>query len=184
MAPTKKRKSSPKHHRAGSAKRHNPARQHRRRRSNPGMGLGQAKQWFMGGAGVLVGVVGTRALPQMFLGTSNTGMIGYAANAAATALLAFAAHFFSKDKVLSASVVAGGVASIFSRIIQDYSIFGQYSSQVGLGDYLMSDFLTPQTLTDGLNSAQLGRPGYVAPAPAVNVQGAGMSLAGLGRPLY
>jgi hypothetical protein len=183
MARKRTRKSSsPKHHRrAGSAKRRNSARPHRRR-SNPGMGLGQPKDWLYGGVGVIAGVVGTRALPQLILGASNTGIMGYLANAAATGLLTFAAHMASKNRVLSASVLAGGAASILSRIIQDYSLLGTYSAQVGLGDYLMSDWLTPQYLTDGLHNANLNRPGAVAATmPGASVG----SLAGItGAALY
>jgi hypothetical protein len=183
MASKRTRKSSnPKHHRrAGSAKRPNPARHHRWR-SNPGMGLGQPKDWLYGGVGVIAGVVGTRALPQLILGASNTGIMGYLANAAATGLLTFAAHMASKNRVLSASVLAGGAASILSRIIQDYSLLGTYSAQLGLGDYLMSDWLTPQYLTDGLHNANLNRPGAVAATmPGASVG----SLAGItGAALY
>ena len=184
MARKRTRKSSsPKHRRAGSAKRRSNPVRHHRRRGNPGMGLGQAKDWVYGGVGVIAGVVGTRALPQLLLGASNTGIMGYLANAAATGLLTFAAHMASKNKVLTASVLAGGAASIISRVIQDYSLLGSYSSQVGLGDYLMSDWLTPQYLTDGLHNANLNRPGASAP---VAMPGASVgSLAGItGAALY
>ena len=183
MARTKKRRSSPKHHRRAGSARRNPGRRHHRR-SNPGQ-FGNPIQWLYGGVGVIAGVVGTRALPQMILGSSNTGVMGYLANAAATALLTFAAHFAApKNFVLKASVLAGGAASILSRVIQDYSLLGSYSASVGLGDYLMSDFLTPQTLTNGLQNAGLNKPGWASQASMpVNVAGAG--VAGItGPPLY
>ena len=136
---------------------------------------------------MIAGVVGTRALPQLVLGASNTGVMGYLANAASTALLTVAAHFAApRNMVLKASVLAGGVASIISRIIQDFSLLGSYSSQVGLGDYLMSDFLTPQTLTNGLHTAALNRPSWgnaAAPTP-VNVAGAGAGMGLIGPPIY
>jgi len=101
--------------------------------------------------------------------------MGYLANAASTALLTAAAHFTSKNRVLTASVLAGCVASIIPRAIQDYSLLGTYSTQFGLGDYLMSDFLTPQRLTSGLQNAQLAKPSWAQPAAvAVNVAGAGV----------
>src|ERR1039458_8251198 len=114
MARTKRRKSSnPKHRRAGSARRRSNPTRHHRRRSNPGLGgMGSPQDWLYGGVGVITGVVGTRALPQLILGASNTGIMGYVANAASTALLTFAAHFASKSKVDRKSVVAGGAASI------------------------------------------------------------------------
>jgi hypothetical protein len=190
MARTRKRKSSnPKHHRrAGSARRNPTRRIHHRRRSNPSIGgMGTPQDWLYGGVGVIAGVVGTRALPQLILGSSNTGIMGYLANAATTALLTFAAHFASKSKVLAASVLAGGAASILSRVIQDYSLLGSYSSTVGLGDYLMSDFLTPQAMTNGLKSANLRQPGWAGGSPSVpiNVQGAGAGVSGIyGPALY
>ena len=186
MARTKRRKSSnPKHRRtAGSARRRSNLTRHHRPRSNPGQ-FGNPQDWLYGGVGVIAGVVGTRALPQLILGASNTGVMGYFANAAATAILTFAAHFASKNRVLSASVLAGGAASIISRIIQDYSLLGSYSAQVGLGDYLMSDFLTPQALTNGLKTAQLRQPAWAGPNIPVNVQGANAGVAGIyGPPLY
>jgi hypothetical protein len=142
--------------------------------------------WLYGGVGVIAGVVGTRALPQVVLGSSNTGIIGYLANAASTALLTVAAHFAApRNNVLKASVLAGGVASIISRIIQDYSLLGSYSAQVGLGDYLMSDFLTPQTLTAGLTSAALNKPSWGTQAAVpVNVSGAGAGMGLIGPPIY
>lgn len=178
MAKTRKRRKSSTRRAGSAAHRSNPGRRHHRRR-NPGFAgsLGTPMDWLYGGVGVIAGVVGTRALPQLVLGSSNTGIMGYLANAASTALLTVAAHFASKSRVLAASVLAGGAASILSRIIQDYSLLGSYSSQVGLGDYLMSDFLTPQRLTNGLQTANLMQPKWAQSAPAalpVNVAGAGV----------
>jgi hypothetical protein len=181
MARTKRRRrsSNPRRHRAGDASRkHNPARRHHRRR-NPGLGsFGRPIDWVYGGVGVIAGVVGTRAIPQLVLGSSNTGIMGYLANAATTALLTIAARFASKSPVLSGAVLAGGAASILSRIIQDYSLLGSYSSQVGLGDYLMSDFLVPARLSNGMSNAQIARPAWAqtqsAAAIPVNVSGAGV----------
>ena len=156
---------------------------HRAKRRNPGT-FGTPKDWLFGGVGVLAGVIGTRALPQMVLGSANVGATGYLANAASAAALTFAAHMVSKDRVLSASVLAGGVASIISRLIQDYSLLGSYSSQVGLGDYLMSDFLTPQLVASGLQNAQLNKPSWGAVPAAIpaNVQGASAGVAGITGP--
>ena len=183
MAKTKRRRrksSNPSHRRAGSAhrRRHsNPARRHHSRRHNPGS-FGSPSDWLYGGVGVLAGVIGTRALPQAVLSSSNTGVLGYLANAASTALLAFAAHLAApRNNVLKASVIAGGAASIISRVIQDYTLLGSYSSSVGMGDYLVSNFLTPQYLTNGMQNANLLNPGgstAATTATPVNVSGAGV----------
>jgi hypothetical protein len=49
----------------------------------------------------------------------------------------------------------------------------------------MSDFLTPQALTNGLTSAQLRKPGWAGSSIPVNVQGANAGVAGIyGPSLY
>jgi hypothetical protein len=144
----------------------------RRHHNNPGM-LGAPKDWLAGGSGVLLGVVGTRTLPQLVLGASNTGPMGYAANAVTTGLLTWLAHMFVKNRVFSASVLAGGVASIISRIISDYSLLGSFSSQLGLGDYMVSNWTQPQRLTDGLHSAMISNNGYQLPGSTAMVVGQG-----------
>jgi hypothetical protein len=120
--------------------------------------------WLSGGAGVLTGVVATRGLPQLVLGSSNTGVMGYFANAVATAVATFAAHLaFPRNKVFSASVLAGGAAALISRVIGDYSLLGSYSANVGLGDYLFNfNYPVPQYLAPG-NSRQLSPIGGVQP---------------------
>ena len=170
MARTKKRKTSSKAHRsAGTRKsrRSNPGRH--RRRSNPGQ-FGSPADWLSGGAGVLAGVVGTRSLPQLVLGASNTGIMGYFANAATTGILTFLAHMaMPKNRVFSASVLAGGAAALISRVIGDYSLLGTYSSQAGLGDYLFNfNFATPQILGgDRRAIVGAGMPGPVSTPVAV-----------------
>lgn len=187
MAHTKKRKSSSKkrHTTAGSHKRtSNPGRRHHRR-SNPG-NFGNPMEWLTGGAGVLAGVLGARGLPQLLLGASNTGAVGYAANAAATGIMAFLAHMVApRNRVLSASVLAGGSAALLSRVIGDYSLLGSYSSRVGLGDYLFKfNFATPQILGNDQRSI-MPAGGYAPPPMVTNVAGAGAGVSGLiGAPLY
>lgn len=177
---SKKRKASAKRN-AG----HRPKTKHMTKRRaahrNPGM-LGGPKDWLAGGTGVLAGVVGTRGIPQFFLGPNNTGMMGYAANAAAAALLTFLAHMFVKNRVFSASVLAGGVAAIISRVISDYSLLGSYSAQLGLGDYMVSNWTQPQRLVDGLHSAMIEN-GYNPPMMVGQGSAAG-AAAGTGMASY
>jgi hypothetical protein len=125
---------------------------HRRRR-NPGT-LGSPMNWIEGGAGVIAGVVGARTLPQMLLGASNTGPMGYAANAAASLGLGFLAQMFFKKPVITAAVIAGGFATTLSRIISDKTPFGAQLSLTGLGDYGLglyqkSNYPYPPHLVDG-----------------------------------
>ena len=122
---------------------------HRRRRTNPG-GLGRPMDWLQGGAGVIAGVVGTRAIPQMLLGASNTSYTGYAANAVTAVGLGWLTHMlFPNRQVLVTAVIAGGFAGLLSRIIADKTPFGAQLSLTGLGDhgfglYQKSNFIVPQ----------------------------------------
>ena len=143
--PAKRRKTVAKTHskkRRATAKRSNPAGRRRvtrrvvhHRRRNPGT-LGRPMDWLQGGAGVIAGVVGTRAIPQMLLGASNTGPMGYVANAVAAVGLGWLTHMvFPRNQVLVTSVIAGGFAGLLSRIIADKTPFGAQLSLTGLGDY-------------------------------------------------
>jgi len=151
MAHTKKRrKSSARRNTAGRSRKRTMTR---RRHRNPA-GLGRPMDWVQGGAGVLAGVLGTRALPQMLLGASNTGPMGYAANAVAALVLGWGAHAIFKKPVITTAVVAGGFASLFSRIIADKTPYGAQFSLSGLGDwglglYQKSNFNRPQHLVNG-----------------------------------
>lgn len=135
MARKKKRATAK---RSNSAGRRAPKKVMRRkssRRSNPGA-LGSPINWIQGGAGVVAGVVGARALPQMLLGASNTGPMGYAANAAAAIGLGYLSHMlFPRNSVLTTAVIAGGFAGLISRVISDKTPFGAQLSLSGLGDY-------------------------------------------------
>jgi hypothetical protein len=124
-----------------TAKRSNAGRRrttkvvHHRRRSNPGS-LGRPMDWLQGGAGVIAGVVGTRAIPQMLLGAANTSYTGYAANAVAAVGLGWLTHMlFPNRQVLVTAVIAGGFAGLLSRIIADKTPFGAQLSLTGLGDH-------------------------------------------------
>jgi hypothetical protein len=135
-----------------------------------------------------VGSVGATTLPNMILGSSNTGLMGYAATIAATGLLAWAGHAFVKKPVVTSGIIAGGVGALIRRVIQDYSLLGSYTSSLGMGDILTDfNFNTPQTIAAGQRT--LNNP-YAMPALAApaNVQGASAaqvhSLAGLGGRIY
>lgn len=128
--------------------------------------------WLAGGAGVLAGGVGARALPQIILGTGNTGAIGYVANAAAALLLGWLSHmFFPKQRVLTVTVIAGGMAALLQRVITDKTSYGSLLTNAGIGDYMAQDFLTPQRLVNGLDSAATYGP--QAAAVLVASEGAG-----------
>jgi hypothetical protein len=152
---------------------------HRGRRRNPGLGGG-----FMGEVSsalfIIAGAAGSRLLTQAVLGTSNTGIMGYGANLAAGGVLAFAVKSFLHNAKGAADVFKGAVVGVVLRLIADYTPFGTYLSSSGLGDYQMSNWVTPQIYADPLNSAQVRIPqGWGTGAPAVTAVPATAGLSGL-----
>lgn len=113
---------------------------------------------------VIGGAVGSKLIPQMVLGASNTGIMGYLGNAVSGGLLAWAAKAFFKDRVIAQGIIVGTAVQIILRVIGDTTAFGQYLSLSGLGDYMASNFVQPQRLIDPLNSAQVELPGGWGPA--------------------
>ena len=203
--PAKRRKKvAAKHHRKRkmnarrSHARRNPAKRRnvrhhsiRHRRRNPG--VGGMIDLFVDGALVIGGLVGSRLLTQMVMGTNNTGPWGYAGNAIATAALATAAHMATKKPRFVNDLIVGGAAGIVARILQDYTPIGQYLTQAGVGDYagggahgvglyLPSNAVWPQRYVDAANSAlvQIPTPGWAPTiaAPAAG-SGAGTGMSGL-----
>ena len=115
---------------------------------------------------VIAGALGSKLLTQMVLGANNVGLIGYAGNAVVGGIMWFATEKIMKNKVASAGIIAGTAVQIILRLINDYTPFGQYVSQLGMGDYQAQSFVTPQVLVDPYNSAQIRIPGaWLPPAP-------------------
>ena len=145
---------------------------HRRRtnrRRNPGFSGGGFSHDIMQAVAAFGGFFGSKLATQLVMGAGNTGVAGYMGNAAATAALAIIAGVFPPTKKLVTMIVAGGAIQIISRVLSDNTAFGTLTSQLGVGDYQMQNFVTPQRLTDPLNSAAIEIPsGWGAP-PAVVV---------------
>lgn len=154
----KKRKNT------GVARRHHgyghrgPAHRPKRRRSNPGMGLGNITGLAMNAVFVIAGAVGSKLLAQMVLGANNTGVVGYAGNAVAGGVLWFLAEKVLKNRNAAHGVIAGTAVQIVLRLINDYTPFGQYIANLGMGDYQAQSFVTPQVLVDPWNSAEISIP--------------------------
>jgi hypothetical protein len=151
----------------------NPAsRTHRRRstRKNPGMRTRRYKrnpgEFGSSGVGslvtnavfVVVGALGSKLGAQAVLGTNNVGLVGYAGNAAVGGVLWFITEKLMKNKSASAGVISGTLVQILLRVINDYTPFGSYVAQLGMGDYQMQSFVTPQVLVDPWNSARIRIP--------------------------
>lgn len=107
---------------------------------------------------VVVGALGSKLGAQAVLGTNNVGLVGYAGNAAVGGVLWFITEKLMKNKSASAGVISGTLVQILLRVINDYTPFGSYVAQLGMGDYQMQSFVTPQVLVDPWNSARIRIP--------------------------
>src|SRR6185369_1932420 len=191
VAATKRKKKTAtgqRHHKnAGTRRKKNPAgRRGHRRRSNPaGVGLNVTDLVALGGGAVVGGTLPTVAT-QAILGAKNSGAIGYLANLAATFVLAWGVNRFSKGKTghtFSMGIIAGGIGSVIKRAITDYSILGSFGQQLGMGDYMVSNWVTPQRMVDGLNSAMVEIPnGWGTPAMIAAPAGAAGGMGCYGPP--
>lgn len=177
----KHRKPASAHRRTNAGRRAKPHFSRHRRRSNPGKIGG----WLTAGLSVIGGAVISKVATQFALGVKNTGVMGYAGNAVATAVLSFAAHKMFANKAIGQMVLAGGIAQILVRMISDYTPYGQYLSGAGLGDYMVANWVAPQRLPDALNSAMVEIPSGWAPTQVIQSAAAGAGVGDLyGAPLY
>lgn len=185
--PARHKKNAGTHHRMSAAPhksrshRKNPSRRRRTRRmqSNPSSprvgGLLSNALW------IITGAVGSKLITQAVLGEKNTGVFGYGGNALVTALLGVGTSKMLKNPQAGNAVIAGGVVQIVLRALTDFTPFGKFTQTLGLGDYLASNFVTPQRYVDPLNSAMVEIPGGWAPKvlPPPAPAAAGMGSAGL-----
>jgi len=130
----------------------------------------------------VVGAVGSKLGAQALLGSNNVGLIGYAGNAAVGGVLWFIAEKFVHNKSAANGMIAGTAVQIVIRLINDYTPFGQYVSNLGVGDYMAQAFVNPQVLVDPYNSATVSIPsGWgAAQIPAAAAAASGMSGLGAG----
>jgi hypothetical protein len=172
----RRRRAASKSNAGTRRRRKNPGRRmsHHRRRSNPGMGRGMLTRILMLGGGATAGATLSGLGTQAVLGASNVGVMGYAGNLVATFVLAWLAHTTIKNPDLSAGVLAGGIGALMKRVIGDYSLLGSFSASLGMGDYLATNFVTPQYLPNAATSAMSAN-GFFPQiaAPIVNSGGGG-----------
>lgn len=163
MAKAKKyvRKNTAKksHHTGSKRKYANPGKMHykRRRVGNPGMSA-NVTELVTSAVFVILGALGSKLGAQAVLGTNNTGVMGYAGNAAVGAALWFITEKLMKNRAASSGIISGTIVQILLRVINDYTPFGSYVAQLGMGDYQMQSFVTPQVLVDPLNDARIAIP--------------------------
>lgn len=193
---TKKRSGTRKHKKPAGATsnyRKNPGRRPgsthhrrmRRRHNTGGAGLGNIGALVTNAVFVIAGALGSKLLTQMVLQTNNTGFMGYAGNAIAGFGLWLLASKVLKNNSAAAGVAAGTAVQVVLRLINDYTPFGQYISQLGMGDYQAQAFVTPQLLVDPFNSARIRIPGAwqqpaALPAPSPQTPSSAAAAAGVG----
>lgn len=121
------------------------------------------------------------------LGSSNTGVMGYAGNLISTFVLSWLGGMVSRNRMFPAGILAGGIGALIRRIIADYSLFGGYTASLGMGDYLVSNWVAPQRLASDFRSLSesnfgpfnaQGGWGWQNPAPAIS--SSGVSTRGMG----
>ncbi len=104
------------------------------RRRNPELSMSRPVEVVKSGAVALAGLVATRQLPQLVLGSRNTGVIGYASNAAAAAITAALAGKFAGKAAASLVLIGGGLYIVNRIMTEQFSPVGKYLSLAGVGD--------------------------------------------------
>jgi len=160
------------HHRPRATKRNTGHRRTHRR--NPSMG--DITGLVTTAVFTVAGAVGTQQLTQVVLQSNNTGVMGYFGNLVAAFLLSWGVKAFMKNDRAAAAVLSGGFVEIVLRLIADYTPFGQYTSNLGMGDYLAQWYNTPQQLK--ANVPNWTHSAALATSPTFNLQAAGMGACG------
>lgn len=182
MAKTKK---AGRHHKSGGHKMNKGRRpKHRsnrgrslmsRRNVGSSAGTGRVGDIVVNGLFVIAGALGTKLITQMVLGQKNIGFMGYGVAALTGAALWFGTKKLLHNKAAEAGIISGTVVQILLRVLSDYTPFGQYLAQAGMGDYQAQGFLTPQILRDPYNSAEIAYPAALMPAPMPTSTTAGVA---------
>ncbi len=147
---------------------------HRRYRRNPG--LGSVGPLITNAAFTIIGALGSKLGAQLVLGTGNTGVMGYGANIGVGLGLWFLAEKVMKNRAAATGILAGTAVQVILRAINDFTPFGTYVANLGMGDYQVQAYVVPQVLIDPTNSADIRIPsGWGAPAiPAPMPSSSGM----------
>jgi hypothetical protein len=129
--------------------------------------------------GAFVGALGSGYLSTMILSTSNSGIMGYAADAASTLIIAWAANKFVGSKVAEGAI-AGGFGALLKRIYQE-NVSGTALSGHGdfLGAYGSRGFPLPTSTAGGAYQLQPA-PGTAVAATPVQAGAIPGAVAGAG----
>lgn len=156
---------------------HSHVRRYPKRRNTGGGTMGSVGGLVTTGTFAIVGALGSKLGAQLVLGTNNTGPIGYLGNAAVGAGMWFLADKVLKNRNMGHGILIGTVIQIILRVVNDYTPFGSYVANLGMGDYQMQSYVTPQILLDPVNSAAISIPngwgggGAIAAAPTAAAHG-------------
>jgi len=168
---TKKPGSKSRKYKKNTGAKHYGGAAHRkvkRYRRNVGSGVGSVGSLVTTGTFALVGALGSKLGAQLVLGTNNTGVFGYGANLAAGGALWFVANNLMKNRTAAHGILIGTVIQVILRALNDYTPFGSYVANLGMGDYQMQSYVSPQILIDPVTSADIRIPnGWGSPAPAI-----------------
>lgn len=122
----------------GRRKKSNPAMMHHpKRRRNPGglaATIGSPKELLVGSVAGLASAVATGQIPQMVLGSNNTGIEGYGANFVTALLATWVAGSFAGPAAGRGALI-GGMVIILDRVLtENVSPLGPYLQLSGVGD--------------------------------------------------
>jgi hypothetical protein len=133
-APKRRKANAGGSHRKAS----NKQKGRRPRRHNPdnlAAIVGSPKDLVTASVAGLASAVATRQIPQMVLGTSNTGMEGYAANIVTALVTTWAAGKFG-GAAAGRGALVGGMVIVLDRVVSDnVSPISSYLSLSGVGDH-------------------------------------------------
>ena len=150
---------------------------HRRRGTRRNPSMGGLTDLATSSVFIIAGAVGSKYLTQTVLTTSNTGIMGYLGNLVSAFLLSWGVKAFMKNDKAAAAVLSGGIVQVVLRLIADYTPFGQYTANLGMGDYMVQDFRVPQRMANGMRSA------VITTAPTLGMTTMG-GMSGCGDSLY
>ncbi len=143
------------HRRRSTRTRRNTGRRTNMRRYRRNPGEGNINSYLTNATFAIVGAIGSRLGAQLFLGSNNTGPVGYIGNLAVGGGLWFVAEKVIKNREAAKGILTGTLIGVILRLLNDYTPFGQYLNSWGMGDYQVQGFVNPQILVDPTNTSQV-----------------------------
>lgn len=166
-------------------------RSYRHRRHNPFLSVPVGELVALTGWAV-VGMAGTRIIPQMVLPSQNSGIMGYGLNAVTAVGLSWLGGKFGGTRAAQ-GILIGGMVGLATRILTDM-LGGTLAGAWGLsgdldfdlGFYIPNSFAVPTTgqgpylLNPGITGAPMQAGGVPTPMPVAIAPGSGQAAAAAG----